>query len=86
LNKYISGYKQKDDQMEFSKKVLVFACAMYAITLIACIVSWFILREMPTELKGYATFLFGTLSGAYYGKSAYENKAKITKTSKGDED
>jgi hypothetical protein len=62
--------------MEFSKKLMVFACVLVAFTFFTTFAAWVFEREPPNDLIGFATW-FSAPIVAYMAKSAYENKAKI---------
>ena len=64
-------------RLEFSKKLMVFATAVYAATWVVAVVSWLLGGEVPEELMLYTTGLYGSAFAVYGGKSAYENKPKI---------
>ena len=61
----------------FSKGLMIFSCAVFAVTWVAVLVSWFIYGEFPHELATYSTIMFTVLGTGYYGKSCVENKANI---------
>ncbi|MCL2617086.1 MAG: hypothetical protein FWD96_05520 [Defluviitaleaceae bacterium] len=65
------------ERLEFSKKLMVYASAMYSATWVVSAVSWFVLGDVPQELLTYSTWLYGAGLTVYSGKSAYENKPKI---------
>ena len=64
---------------EFSKKLMIFASVVYALTWVMAVISWFAIGEVPQELMLYTTGLYGSVFAVYGGKSAYENKPKIEK-------
>ena len=66
-------------RMEFSQKIIAYASAMYALTWAVAVYSWFMLLGTPEKLLEYATALYAAALAVYGGKSAYENKAKITR-------
>ena len=66
-------------RMEFSKKLMIYASVMYGATWIVAVVSWFAFGETPRELISYTTWLYGAAIATYSGKSAYENKPKISR-------
>jgi len=70
--------------MEYSKKLITFACVIYAVALAATIISWFVFREVSPEIMRYGTLLFSSGILAYCGKAAYENRAKIETGKAGD--
>ena len=63
--------------MEFSKKLLVFASAMYLATWTVIVVTIFIADEAPWELIETLSWVYGAAVACYCCKTAYENKAKI---------
>jgi len=63
--------------MTTSKKLLIFASAIYALMQIVVMVSWFVLRDIPGDLLYSTTGMYTAAIAAYCGKSAYENKYKI---------
>ena len=63
--------------MEFSKKLLVFASAMYLATWIVMVVSIFHADEVPWELIETLNWVYGAAVCCYCGKAGYENGAKI---------
>ena len=65
---------------EFSKQLMFFASAMFALILAVSIVSWFQSGEMPLELFVHVTRLYAIALAIYGGKSTYENSLKITKS------
>jgi len=62
--------------MEFSKKLMLWASAYFALFGIASFVMWVLTGDWPREI---ALFFIGPIIGlaSYMIKSAYENKAKI---------
>ena len=71
--------------MEFSKKLMVFASAAFALTWLAAMVSWFVLRDVPEGVMQFVSVLYGATFVSYCGKSAYENRYRITKGGHGHE-
>ena len=63
--------------MEFSKKLIVFASVMYALTWAVVVVSVFRADEVPWEIMESLSWVYGAAICCYYGKTAYENGAKI---------
>jgi len=70
--------------MNYSKKLITFACAIYTIALTSSIISWFAFREISPEIIRYGTLLFSSGIFAYCGKSAYESKYKTETGKTGD--
>jgi len=71
--------------MEFSKKLMVFATTMYALTWLVAVVSWFMFQEFPGDLKEYTTWLYGEVFAFYSAKACIENKAKIEGEQEGEQ-
>ena len=69
--------------MEFSKKLMVFASAMFAATWGVAAYSWFETGAYPEGLAQFATWLYGAALAMYGGKSAYENGIKLHGNGKG---
>jgi hypothetical protein len=65
--------------LEYQKRLMLFASAVYAAVLAVCVVSWFMYRELPIELLRDSTGLYGAAFACYSGKAALENKSKIEK-------
>ena len=65
--------------MEFSKKLLVFASAMFMATWTVIVVTIFVDVEVPWELIETLSWVYGAAVACYCGKTAYENKPKIEK-------
>ena len=63
--------------MEFSKKLMIFASAMYAATWAVVVAAIFRAGEVPWELFEALSWVYGAAVACYCGKTAYENKAKI---------
>ena len=70
-------YRNRRGKLEFSKKLMVFATAMYTATWVLAVASWLTIGELPHELMLYTTGLYCSAFAVYGGKSAYENKPKI---------
>ena len=73
------GRRVRRERLQFSKRLMVFASVMYALTWLVLVVSWAVFRELPQELMLYSTWLYGTAVGFYCSKSAYENGCKLKK-------
>ena len=69
--------------MEFSKKLIVFASVMYALTWAVIVITIFRDGGPPWRLMEYLSWVYGAAVCCYCGKSAYENGAKINKNRKG---
>ena len=67
--------------MEFSKKLIIFASIMYVATWIVIVISVFRVDEVPFELMEMLSWVYGAAVVCYCGKSAYENKYKVSKSS-----
>ena len=63
--------------MEFSKKLIVFASVMYALTWAVIVISIFRAQEPPWQLLEMFSWVYGAAVACYCGKSAYENGSKI---------
>ena len=63
--------------MEFSKKLIIFASAMYAVTWAVTVASIFLAGEPPWELLEALSWVYGAAVCCYCGKAAYENGHKI---------
>ena len=72
-----TSHSQPKEKMEFSKWVMVIATLIFVGTWIVAIISWFIWRDIPTELIIFINICYGMGSSAYMCKTAYENKLKI---------
>lgn len=59
-------------RLEFSKKIIIFASVIYALTWVVMVVSWFLYRDFPMEIKEFTTYIYGVAIAFYFGKSAYE--------------
>jgi|GEM_PF-2309286 len=64
----------------FSKKLMVFSCVIFAATWAISVASWFFNGSFPEELKVMATWLFGSTFAFYEAKACIENKAKLETT------
>lgn len=64
-------------KITFSKGIMIFACAVYAATWLAAVISWFLLGILPDSLLGFGTGAFGVALTVYGTKSGFENCAKI---------
>jgi hypothetical protein len=64
-------------KMQFSKKLMVFSCVLYACTWVVCVVAWFWQGVFPEEIKTMATVLFGASFACYEAKACIENKTKL---------
>ena len=65
--------------MEFSKKLMAFASAMYAATWAVTVAAIFATGDAPWRLMESLGWAYGAALACYCGKSAYENGAKIKK-------
>lgn len=65
-------------RMEFSQKIIAFASVIYALTWCAAVYSWFSEGTSPERLLEFVTALYAAALAVYGGKSAYENRAKIS--------
>ena len=63
--------------MEFSKKLILFASIMYAMTWAVIVTSIFRAEEPPWELLEALSWVYGAAVCCYCGKAAYENGHKI---------
>ena len=63
--------------MEFSKKLIIFASVMYAMTWVVVVSAFFFAKEPPWGLLETLSWVYGAAVCCYCGKSAYENKSKI---------
>ena len=63
--------------MGFSKKLIVFASAMYLATWVVVVVTIFVDVEVPRELIETLSWVYGAAACCYCGKSAYENGCRI---------
>ena len=68
---------ERGGKMEFSKKLIIFASAMYAATWAVMVTSIFRDGEPPWGLMESLSWVYGAAVCCYCGKSAYENRAKI---------
>jgi len=64
-------------EMEFSKKLMIFVSLVFALTWCVAVFSWIASGELPGELLEFVNWLYGASFVSYCGKSAYENKYKI---------
>ena len=71
--------------MEFSKKLIAFASAMFAATWAVIVAAFFQGGEPPWELMEKLSWVYGAAVACYCGKAAYENGAKISRKGKGGE-
>lgn len=76
-NTDIAGGHKGKSKMQFSKKLMVFSCSLYACTWGVSVVSWFLESSFPSELKTMATLLFGATFACYEAKACIENKEKL---------
>jgi hypothetical protein len=68
----------RHSKIAVSKKLMVFASIIYALTWMAYIFAWYHEGlEPPVGLKQMVTWLYGASLALYNGKSLIENKAKI---------
>jgi hypothetical protein len=67
----MNGRKQR---MQFSKKIMIFACLIYAATWGVTMYSWLVEGIYSTDLKEMATWLFGACVAFYNAKSLLEHK------------
>ena len=63
--------------MEFSKKLIIFASAMYAATWAVTVATVLRGGEPLWELMEMLSWVYGAAACCYCGKAAYENGAKI---------
>ena len=63
--------------MEFSKKLLAFASAMYLLTWALVAATVFTGHDTPWRLMDGLNWVYGASVACYCGKSACENAAKI---------
>ena len=68
--------------MEFSKKLLVFASAMYLATWAVTVAAIFAAGEVPWGLMETLSWAYGAALACYCGKTAYENGIKIKEAGK----
>ena len=71
--------QQIKQEMEFSKKLMIFVSLIFAATWCVAVFSWIVSGELPGELLEFVNWLYGASFVSYCGKSAYENKYKIDK-------
>ena len=69
--------------LEFSKKLMVFASAMFAATWAVIVAAFFQGGEPPWELMEKLSWVYGAAVACYCCKAAYENGAKIGSSRKG---
>jgi chaperonin GroEL (HSP60 family) len=74
--------KSENQKMQFSKKLMIFSCVIYACTWIVTMTSWFFMESYSEDLKSMATWLFGASLAFYEAKSAIENKTRINAEAK----
>ena len=73
----LKGPKPSEEKLTFSKRLMVFACAIYTATWLTAVASWYFFGTIPDAIMGYGTFAFGVAITVYGAKSGYENHAKI---------
>ena len=66
----------KADQVSLSKKIMIYCSVLYGLTWFIMALSWFLFREIPTEIKEYTTYVYSIAIAVYFGKTAYENGKK----------
>ena len=68
--------------MEFSKIVMAFASALYALTWAVVAAAVFADGEPPWQMLESLSWVYGAAIASYCGKTAYENRAKIERGAK----
>ena len=69
--------KYLKQNLEFSKKLIIFVSAIFATAWGVVLYAWFAGREIPWQLVEIVNWLYIATFGMYCGKSAYENGCKI---------
>lgn len=64
-------------KIEFSKRLMIFATVIFALSWVIAVFSWFYAGEIPVYLLRYSHLIYGACCASYYCKTAYENKPKI---------
>ena len=59
-----------------SRQIMIYCSILYGCTWIVMVVSWFMYRELPIEIKEYTTYVYSIAIAVYFGKTAYENGKK----------
>ena len=70
---------------DFSKKLMIFASVIFALTWTAAVLSWFILRDVPDSVLQFVCVLYGALGVTYCCKEGYEYRCDKKKERCGNE-